>query len=50
MDFNKEETIENKLNMIISKIMTWRNNAGLQITKEKAEIILLTGMRISKIM
>lgn len=49
MDFNKEETIKNKLNINISKIMTWCNNAGLQITKEKAEIILLTGMRIPKI-
>jgi hypothetical protein len=38
MDFNKEKTIENKLNVNINKIMTC-NNTALQITKEKAEII-----------
>lgn len=49
MGINKEESIENKLNININTIMTWCNNAGLQIAKEKMEIILLTGMQILKI-
>ena len=49
MGVNKEESIENKLNININTIMTSCNNAGLQVAKEKTEIILLTGMRIPKI-
>lgn len=38
MGVNKEESIENKLNININTIMTWCNNAGLQIAKEKQRL------------
>lgn len=35
MSVNKEESIENKLNININTIMTWCNNAGIANYKRK---------------
>lgn len=44
-----KESIEYKLNNFMNKIVNWCNNVGLQIATDKTEIIILTGMRIPKV-
>lgn len=46
---NKKESVKNKLNDYVNKIIKWCNRAGLQIATDKTVIILTTGMRIPKI-
>lgn len=44
-----KESIEYKSNNFMNKIVIWCNNVGLQIATDKTEIIILTGMRIPKV-
>lgn len=44
-----KESIEYKSNNFMNKIVNWCNNVGLQIATDKTEIIILTGMRIPKV-
>jgi cell division septal protein FtsQ len=45
---NRDDNIEIRTNDYMNKVAKWYANAGMQIAKEKTEIILLTDMRIPK--
>jgi hypothetical protein len=44
----KKESVEGILNLHLKTILNWCGNSGLQIAKEKTEIILLTRMKVPR--
>jgi hypothetical protein len=44
----KTENVERMLNLHMTTIANWCRSTGLQIAREKTEVIMLTGMRVPK--
>ncbi|XP_043591759.1 uncharacterized protein LOC122571738 [Bombus pyrosoma] len=44
----KKESVEGTLNLHMQTTIRWNKNSGLQKTRDKTEIILLTGMRVPR--
>lgn len=48
VDLNKKESVKDSLNLHMQTIINWYVNSGLQIAREKTEILLLTRMRVPR--
>ena len=48
MGLKKKEIVEVNLNLHMKTVLKWCENSGLQIAKDKTEIILLMRMRVPK--